>query len=154
MLPSGRPLGRCGLFFGAVNSKSRLNHRWSRWSHADLDNTPRRARRCAKINPTMRTLNLVLFVLGIAALPIAAQDLPDGPAKETFVKVCTQCHGVDIIVTLKHTKDEWKTVIDTMASYGASAKDEEFDAIIDYLAKNFGKPDTAANLKSSAAQAK
>ena len=102
----------------------------------------------------MRTLNLVLFVLGIAALPIAAQDLPDGPAKETFVKVCTQCHGVDIIVTLKHTKDEWKTVIDTMASYGASAKDEEFDAIIDYLAKNFGKPDTAANLKSSAAQAK
>jgi len=97
----------------------------------------------------MRKLSLSLLALGLAALPIAAQDLPDGPGKDTFAKVCSQCHGLDIIVVLKHTKEEWKTVVDTMASYGASAKDEEFDAIIDYLAKNFGKSD-AANLKSSA----
>ena len=102
----------------------------------------------------MHKLSFALFALIIAAVPVAAQDLPDGPGKETFTKVCTQCHGVDIIVVLKHTKDEWKTVVDTMASYGASAKDEEFDAIIDYLAKNFGKAATAANLKSSAAPAR
>lgn len=97
----------------------------------------------------MRKLSLTLLALGLAALPMAAQDLPDGPGKETFAKVCSQCHGLDIIVTLKHTKEEWKTVVDTMASYGASAKDEEFDAVIAYLAKNFGKSD-AANLKSTA----
>ena len=97
----------------------------------------------------MRKLSLSLLALGLSVLPMAAQDLPDGPGKETFAKVCSQCHGLDIIVTLKHTKEEWKTVVDTMASYGASAKDEEFDAVIAYLAKNFGKSD-AANLKSSA----
>ena len=102
----------------------------------------------------MRQLILSLFVFSIASLPLAAQDLPDGPGKDTFAKVCSQCHGLDIIVTLKHTKAEWKTVVDTMASYGASAKDEEFDAIIDYLAKNFGKGDAAANFKSSAIPAK
>ena len=95
----------------------------------------------------MRKLSLALFALGLATLPMGAQDLPDGPGKDTFAKVCSACHGLDIIVVLKHTKEEWKTVVDTMASYGASAKDEEFDAIITYLAKNFGKAD-AAHLKS------
>ena len=93
----------------------------------------------------MRTLCPILFVLGIAVLPMAAQNLPAGPAKETFENVCSQCHGLDIIVSEKHTKAEWKALVNTMANYGASAKDEEFDAIIDYLAKNFGKADTAAN---------
>jgi hypothetical protein len=37
-----------------------------------------------------------------------------------------------------------------MISFGAEAKDEEFEAIVNYLAKNFGKADTAANLKPSA----
>jgi|SRR6185312_3852429 len=98
----------------------------------------------------MRTLSLVvLLALGVVTLPISAQDLPDGPAKDTFSKVCSQCHGLDIIVVLKHTKDEWKTVVDTMAGYGATAKDEEFDAIVDYLAKNFGKADPPANLNAA-----
>ncbi len=92
----------------------------------------------------MRKLSLALFAFCLAALPMAAQDLPDGPGKDTFAKVCSACHGVDIIVVLKHTKEEWKTVVDTMASYGASAKDEEFDAIVTYLAKNFGKGDAPA----------
>ena len=96
----------------------------------------------------MRNLSLALFAVGLAALPMTAQDLPDGPGKDTFAKVCSACHGLDIIVVLKHTKEEWKTVVDTMASYGASAKDEEFDAIVTYLAKNFGKGDAPANLKS------
>ena len=83
--------------------------------------------------------------LAVSIVPAIADEvkgsLPDGPGKDTFAKVCSACHGLDIIVTLKHTKEEWKSVVDTMASYGASAKDEEFDAIITYLAKNFGKGD-------------
>jgi len=99
----------------------------------------------------MRKLSLALLALGIVALPVAAQDLPDGPGKDTFANVCSQCHGLDIIVAMKHTKAEWKALVDTMIGYGATAKDEEFEAIINYLAKNFG---AAANLKSSATPAK
>jgi cytochrome c5 len=100
----------------------------------------------------MRKLSLALFALGLAALPMTAQDLPDGPGKDTFAKVCSACHGLDIIVTLKHSKEEWKTVVDTMASYGASAKDEEFDAIVGYLAKNFGNAPPAAAAATASAQ--
>jgi mono/diheme cytochrome c family protein len=85
--------------------------------------------------PAFRILSVIVFLSVIAS----AQDLPAGPGKDLFEKVCSQCHGLDIITNLKHTKAEWKAVVDTMAGYGASAKDEELDAIVDYLAKNFGK---------------
>ena len=98
----------------------------------------------------MRNLSLALLALSLSALPMTAQDLPDGPGKDTFAKVCSACHGLDIIVTLKHSKEEWKTVVDTMASYGASAKDEEFDAIVGYLAKNFGNAPPAASAPDAA----
>jgi len=89
-------------------------------------------------------MNRLKFSLFFAAawlviLPARAQDLPDGPGKEVFNRVCTQCHGLDQIVELKQTKAEWSALVDTMVQYGAVAKDEEFDVIIDYLAKNFGK---------------
>src|SRR4029079_10334929 len=93
----------------------------------------------ATINPAMRKLNKVLFALGIAALPTCAQDLPDGPGKETVQTVCTVCHGLEDIVSSKRTKAEWKELVDKMVSYGAQAKDEEIEAIVNYLAKNFGK---------------
>ena len=89
-------------------------------------------------------MNRLKFLLFSAAawlliLPARAQDLPDGPGKEPFNRVCTQCHGLDQVVELKQTKAEWSALVDTMVQYGAVAKDEEFDVIIDYLAKNFGK---------------
>jgi competence protein ComEA len=102
----------------------------------------------------MRKLTTALLTLGIAALPVCAQDLPDGPGKETVMTVCTACHGLEDIVASRHTKAEWKKLVDKMISFGAEAKDEEFEAIINYLAKNFGKADAAANLKPSALPAK
>jgi mono/diheme cytochrome c family protein len=93
----------------------------------------------------------VALVLSLIAWPGLAQDLPAGPGKDLFEKVCSQCHGLDIITNLKHTKAEWKAVVDVMAGYGASAKDEELDAIVVYLAKNFGKdaaPRAAAKIPS------
>jgi len=88
----------------------------------------------------MRKLVVGIF---LASLTASAQDLPAGPGKDVFEKVCSACHGLDIITALKHTRAEWKSVIDTMAGYGAMAKDEEFDAIVTYLAKNFGKDDAS-----------
>ena len=75
----------------------------------------------------------------ILVAPLQAQDLPDGAGKDLDNRVCTQCHGLEQVVVLKQSKAEWNALVDTMIQYGATAKDEEFDAIVDYLAKNFGK---------------
>jgi cytochrome c5 len=86
------------------------------------------------------------FVLGSAftvllGLPARGADdqFPDGPGKEVLLKVCTQCHTADPILTLHRTRDEWKDTLDAMKGYGAEATDEELGAILDYLVKNFGK---------------
>jgi len=89
----------------------------------------RRALLCA-------TVPLFLF------LPARSADgdkFPDGPGKAEFIKVCTQCHEVDPISTLRYSKDDWKDLVYDMKGKGADATDDECNIIIDYLAKNFGK---------------
>ena len=102
----------------------------------------------------MNRLKISLFFAAawLVVLPARAQDLPDGPGKEVLSRVCTQCHGVDQIIELKQTKAEWSALVDMMVQYGAVAKDEEFDLIIDYLAKNFGKAADKVNVNKAAAK--
>jgi cytochrome c5 len=75
----------------------------------------------------------------LPAASIQAQDLPDGAGKELVMTVCTQCHDTARIVTKKKTKEEWNELVDSMAARGAKASDEEFETIVAYLAKYFGK---------------
>jgi cytochrome c5 len=83
-------------------------------------------------------LATVLAALLLTA-SVQAQDLPEGAGKDVVVKVCTVCHDTARIISKKWTKEEWNTLIDKMAARGAMASDEEFEIIVTYLAKNFGK---------------
>ena len=88
---------------------------------------------------------LALFVVAGAAAPRAqAQDLPDGEGKDVVIKSCTSCHDADNFTSKKHTKPEWKEVVDTMIAYGAEISDAQSDVITTYLAKNFGKGEAPA----------
>jgi cytochrome c5 len=69
----------------------------------------------------------------------AEEDLPEGAGKDIVLKVCTPCHGVAEFTSKKNTKQEWDEEVDKMAARGAKASDDEFDAIVTYLTKNFGK---------------
>jgi hypothetical protein len=68
-----------------------------------------------------------------------AQDLPDGAGKDLVMNVCTQCHDLARITSKNRTKEEWNDTVDKMAMRGAKASDEEFETIVTYLAKYFGK---------------
>jgi cytochrome c5 len=85
-------------------------------------------------------LSFSLFALSLV-LPLNAADdqFPEGPGKEVLLKVCTQCHAADPILTLHRTREEWKDTVDAMKGYGAQASDEELGVILEYLVKNFGK---------------
>jgi competence ComEA-like helix-hairpin-helix protein len=76
----------------------------------------------------------------LLTLPCGAQtELPDGPGKSSVEKLCSNCHGLAAIVGLRRTKVGWQTSVDDMAARGAAGTDEEFDTVVEYLARYLGK---------------
>ena len=76
------------------------------------------------------------------ALSLSAQDLPAGPGKDITEQVCGGCHGVDIVASIKASRQGWETIVDSMVSRGATATPEELKQVIDYLVKSFPAPAT------------
>ena len=76
-------------------------------------------------------------MLAVLALPAAAQQLPDGPGKAELQKVCGLCHQAERSAAVRLTREGWEGVIGDMITRGARGTDEEFAAILEYLAKNF-----------------
>jgi mono/diheme cytochrome c family protein len=85
----------------------------------------------------------------LLARSLPAQNLPDGPGKDAFASVCSECHALDLATAQKKSKDGWQTTVDSMAAKGANASKEQLTAIVGYLAAHFG-PDDAASLNAAA----
>jgi quinoprotein glucose dehydrogenase len=87
--------------------------------------------------------HLVAFTVGgQAAFPTKLQaqtQLPDGKGRELVQTVCNSCHSVDLITTHHQTRDEWTGTVQRMAQHGASATDDQFQQIVDYLTNRFGR---------------
>ena len=92
-------------------------------------------------------MKLAVWILPVAcaALALAAADdgnaglLPDGPGKDAVAKMCTECHSVDRMRTLRIGKDDWSDKVADMVDRGATGTDAEIEAVVNYLASNFGK---------------
>jgi len=78
----------------------------------------------------------MLLILLMAGL---AQDLPNGPGKDVVLKLCRDCHDLDTVTTENRTKEGWKKTVAKMVDRGAEGTDEQFEIIVSYLAKNFGR---------------
>jgi competence protein ComEA len=78
----------------------------------------------------------VITLVSAVATPLFAQ-LPDGPGKDTLVKVCSTCHEANRVAAFRLTRDGWAATVDDMKWRGAKGSDEEFAAIVEYLATNF-----------------
>jgi len=58
--------------------------------------------------------------------------------KDAFQQVCSKCHPIEQALAKRHSKAGWEHTIDDMVTKGAEATDTQFDAIIAYLAQNYG----------------
>jgi mono/diheme cytochrome c family protein len=74
------------------------------------------------------------------------QQLPDGPGKEPTERVCSACHGAEIVIGRGLTRDGWTQVVTEMIQRGAQGSEDDFAQIVDYLATNF-PPKSDANKK-------
>jgi competence ComEA-like helix-hairpin-helix protein len=92
---------------------------------------------CPRRPAVVKCLAICLFLAG-AAWPQSAQNLPDGKGKAQFTRVCSQCHGVEIVIKQTNTPDGWADVVDDMVSRGAQGTDDDFDLVVKYLVAHFG----------------
>lgn len=84
---------------------------------------------------------VVAVTSALAARPAAvvAGDLPPGPGRETLIRVCSDCHGVDLMEGQRRTRNQWREVVEDMVSRGANAADDDTKVIINYLATVLGR---------------
>lgn len=65
--------------------------------------------------------------------------LPEGPAKAVVTRMCTKCHGTAVFTSMRMGRPAWEDEVADMVERGATGTKEEVQAVIDYLAKNYGK---------------
>jgi competence protein ComEA len=78
---------------------------------------------------------LVAIVLTVSGT--ASAQLPDGPGKDTVVKVCGTCHEPNRAAAQRLTREGWEQTVADMRWRGAKGTDEEFAAVVEYLVANF-----------------
>ena len=74
-------------------------------------------------------------LLGVSAA--MAQQFPDGPGKDTTLRLCSACHNADIIIQHRQGRDEWNAEIQKMIAAGAQGTPDQFSEVLTYLASNF-----------------
>ncbi len=98
-------------------------------------------------------LSLILgVVLFVVSQPAFAQDtLPDAPGKKETLQVCSTCHEAAKATSVKLTREGWIETIDRMKAFGAGGSEDEFAAVLDYLATYF-KGETVRPLDMNTAE--
>jgi mono/diheme cytochrome c family protein len=88
---------------------------------------------------------LLLAVLGAVGLfeasrTSAAQQpsLPDGPGSDIAQTSCLACHGPEPIAQQHLPRAKWQGEVEKMERWGAEVPPDKKNALIDYLAANFG----------------
>ena len=72
----------------------------------------------------------------------AGEEKKKDRARELFEDICSYCHNLNKVQGHQLDRDEWSDLIKGMISEGAPVTDEEFNLILDYLTKNFGRKDS------------
>jgi competence protein ComEA len=78
-----------------------------------------------------------LALLSGGALNALAVDLPDGPGKAETEKLCTQCHDLAKSVSMRQDRNGWGVTMAKMIAAGMKGSDQELQAVLGYLEKNF-----------------
>lgn len=103
----------------------------------------------------MRTLLLFALVSSgtiTAAEPEKAQ-LPEGPGKATTVKLCSNCHGVQVVLGKAHSEEGWSAIVTDMVQRGAQGTEDEFYDVVQYLTKYIKEAPAKININKASVKA-
>jgi len=101
-----------------------------------------------------RYFPVFLFLAAAQAQDKVDIKLPDGAGKDVVIKTCDPCHGLGPVVDTHLSKAGWRKKVDKMIDRGAEGTDEEFDAIVTYLAAHYGEDTAVTKIYVNSATAK
>ena len=85
----------------------------------------------------------------LASCAWAQTTLPPGKGKQILDGNCQECHGLEDIVGLNQSSEEWRRSVQRMVRKGAALQPDEIDTLVTYLATYFGPDKTAAPVSAS-----
>jgi competence ComEA-like helix-hairpin-helix protein len=98
----------------------------------------------SRLSPAAQAGFLRAIILGCIAAAVFANlakaELPPGKGQADVVQVCGKCHSPELAASQHQNHQQWEFTIYRMIGLGAQGSDEQFETIVDYLAKNFGPP--------------
>ena len=91
----------------------------------------------------MRGRTVFGALAGLCALIAVAQTkdetLPEGPGREVFQAVCSECHELARAAAKQWTRAQWKDKVLEMLQESPDVSDMEREQIVEYLARTFAK---------------
>jgi cytochrome c5 len=72
--------------------------------------------------------------------------LPPGEGRDVLATACSQCHPLNVIMSMREGPAGWKRHVHNMVTRGAQLSAHEADTVIAYLATNFGPAAPAATI--------
>ena len=99
----------------------------------------------------MKTNFFFVLVLGFATAASAQDTLPEGAGKAQTLNLCGTCHEAAKATSVRLTREGWVETIDRMKAFGAAGPDEDFAAVLEYLATHF-RGDVARPLDMNTAE--
>jgi competence protein ComEA len=80
---------------------------------------------------------MAALIGGALGVRPARGQLPDGAGRDETVKLCSQCHRPEVVVSLRQDRAGWTATVRKMTALGAKGTDQEFSAALEYLAMHF-----------------
>lgn len=63
-------------------------------------------------------------------------------SQQTFTTVCGRCHPIERVTVNRRSRSQWEETITTMiTARGAQISDEDFDTVLTYLTRVYGRVD-------------
>lgn len=87
-----------------------------------------------------RGLCIVILFVVVSLFALTACGQPSG--EKLVAENCTRCHTRAIVEVSAKTAHEWHNTVYEMIKLGADLSDDEADALIEYLAREYG-PDNS-----------
>ncbi len=85
------------------------------------------------------SFSAAIMVAAVCIMPVAAQELlPEGPGRETTLKACSGCHGVEFFIGVPRSRNAWENTMLRMQNRGMKISSEDYLVVAYYLATYIG----------------